>query len=144
MTKPLIGRTNRRSKKFLSKTNRILGQHPTRSFSSGQKQTAINLFPCANCLTTYEIIRFEAPPGPAQGRQMMSRYNAWRILVAIFVLSLSGCSIADKRNASNSRDDYQACLAANPDNVQACEDKRLIMERDQHNYERRCQWLPCF
>jgi hypothetical protein len=75
---------------------------------------------------------------------MMSRRNTWRILVAIFVLSLLGCSIADKRNASLSHDDYQACLAANADNAQACEDKRLIMERDQRNYERRCQWLPCF
>jgi hypothetical protein len=75
---------------------------------------------------------------------MMSRHNVWRLLVVIFVLSLSGCSIATKRNAGLSRDDYQACLAANPDNGQACEDKRLIMERDQREYERRCQWLPCF
>jgi hypothetical protein len=75
---------------------------------------------------------------------MMSRHNAWRLLVVIFVLSATGCSIADKRNASLSRDDYQACLAANPDNAQACEDKRLIMERDQRDYERRCQYLPCF
>jgi hypothetical protein len=75
---------------------------------------------------------------------MMSRHNGWRLLVLIFVLSGSGCSIADKRGASLSRDDYQACLAANPDNAQACEDKRLIMERDQREYERRCQFLPCF
>jgi hypothetical protein len=75
---------------------------------------------------------------------MMSRHNACRLVVAIFVLSAAGCSVADKRNASLSRDDYQACLAANPDNIQACEDKRLIMERDQREYERRCQFLPCF
>jgi outer membrane biogenesis lipoprotein LolB len=76
---------------------------------------------------------------------MMSRHNAWRLVVAIFcVLIVTGCTIATKRNAQVSHDDYQACLAANPDNVQACEDKRLIMERDQREYERRCQWLPCF
>jgi len=75
---------------------------------------------------------------------MMSRHNAWRLLVIIFVLSVTGCSIADKRNASLSRDDYQACMAANPDTPQTCDDKRLIMERDQRDYERRCQFLPCF
>jgi hypothetical protein len=91
-----------------------------------------------------QIIPVETPPGPAQGRQMMSRHHALRVVIAIFLLSLSGCSLADKRNASFSRDDYQACLAANPDNVQACEEKRLIMERDQREYERRCQYLPCF
>ena len=76
---------------------------------------------------------------------MMSRYNAWRrLLVVIFLLTVSGCSIGAKRNASLSRDDYQACQAANPDNAQACEDKRLIMEREQREYERHCQFLPCF
>ena len=75
---------------------------------------------------------------------MMSQYNAWRLLVAIFVLSAGSCSVAEKRNASLSRDDYQACLAANPDNIQACEDKRLTMERAQRDYEHRCQSLPCF
>ena len=74
---------------------------------------------------------------------MMSRRNAWRLLAIILALIVTDCSIADKRNASLSRDDYQACLSANPDNAQACDEKRVIMERDQRDYERRCQFLPC-
>jgi hypothetical protein len=75
---------------------------------------------------------------------MMSRHKAWRLLVVIFVLSVSGCGISTKRNASLSRDDYQACLAANPDDVQASEDKRVIMEEKQRKYESQCRWIPCF
>jgi hypothetical protein len=75
---------------------------------------------------------------------MMLRRNAWRLVVAIFVLSVAGCGLGVKRNASLSRDDYQACLAATPDNVQACEDKRLVMEQNQREYERQCRWVPCF
>src|SRR5215831_3175941 len=64
---------------------------------------------------------------------MMSPRNAWRLLVVIIVLTVSGCSIASKRNASLSRDDHQACLAANPDNGQACEDPRPTGLRLSHS-----------
>ena len=144
MTRPLIAPTSRRLKRFVSNTNRIPGAISAPLLQQRPKINSNKPFCYANCLAKYKIIPIEAPPGPAQGRQTMSRHNAWRLVVAIFVLSLSGCSVANKRNASISRDDYQACLAANPDNVQACEDKRLIMERDQREYERRCQFLPCF
>jgi hypothetical protein len=76
-----------------------------------------------------------------EGALMMSRRNAWRLVVAIFVLSVAGCAA---RNAQISNENYQACLAANPDNVQACEDKRLIMEENQRKYVSQCRWMPCF
>ena len=77
---------------------------------------------------------------------MMSRHNAWRLVVVIFcVLSVAGCAlgISAKRNYDMSRADYRACLEANSANVQACEDKRLTMEADERAYQDQCRWQPC-
>jgi hypothetical protein len=76
---------------------------------------------------------------------MISHDHAWRLAAAIFcMLGVVGCSVSSKVYYERSREDYRACLAANSGNVGACEDKRLIMEQNERDYQHACRFTPCF
>ena len=74
----------------------------------------------------------------------LSHDHAWRLAAVIFcMLGIAGCSVSRKVYYERSREDYQACVAANSVNAEACEDKRLIMEQNKRDYESACRWQPC-
>jgi hypothetical protein len=56
--------------------------------------------------------------------------------VSIILAGCAGSPIAMQKDArvryEQSVEDYRACLSANGSNVAACENKRLIMETDEH------------
>jgi hypothetical protein len=61
--------------------------------------------------------------------------------VTFVCLALCGCAgspIANeakaRQNYEQSTADYRACLVANPNNVQSCDAKRLIMETDERHW----------
>ncbi|HET8918373.1 MAG TPA: hypothetical protein VFN27_01715 [Xanthobacteraceae bacterium] len=69
-----------------------------------------------------------------------------RIIVALCALTLAGCGSATKVSApkidpraeyQNSLDEYQACINSNLNNVEACEEKRVQMETNEHAYRSR-------
>jgi hypothetical protein len=53
-------------------------------------------------------------------------------LALVLAIALAGCGVAAKSEARNeyqkSVADYRACLDANPNDLKACDDKRLAME----------------
>ncbi len=56
----------------------------------------------------------------------------------MLLATLAGCGIAAKVNAreeyQRSLASYKSCLIANPNNAEACNNQRLIMEADEHAY----------
>ena len=71
-----------------------------------------------------------------------------RIIAAcILALTLAGCALAQVRQAQGSYDqsvaDYRQCLTDNPNNVKACDGKRLIMETEESHWSNlRCGVNP--
>jgi ABC-type uncharacterized transport system auxiliary subunit len=60
------------------------------------------------------------------------------IAALALALMLAGCALEQARQARGSYDqsvaDYRQCLTDNPNNVKACDSKRLIMESEESHW----------